>query len=163
MMMGVSVNRLESSVFYNTEEPEVIDTRFGKIALQKQSPITFARGLLGMPDKFHFFLTDFPSAKLGKFKLLQSLDDYALSFITLPLPLQNDIITSDDLAHACNELGISVENMVALLIVTVHRMAGKTTLSVNARAPLLIDTSMKLAAQYVFSSDRYKVQHTITV
>ena len=160
-MMGAAVNRLESSVFFKTDEPEVIDTRFGKITLQKNSSITFARGLLGMPDKFHFFLTEFPSEKLRRFKLLQSLDDYGLTFITLPLNLNNDIITADDLSHACKELKIAVENLVTLLIVSVQRLPGKTMISANARAPLLIDTSMRLAAQYVFPTDRYQVQHTI--
>lgn len=163
MMMGVAVNRLESSVFFNTEEPEVIDTRFGKIALQKKNPLTFPRGLLGMPDKFHFFLTEFPSSKLHQFKLLQSLDDYDLSFITLPLTLQNSIILAEDLTHACKELNIAVENLVALLIVSVHRTPDRTILSVNARAPLLIDSYMRLAAQYVFPTDRYTVQHPFTM
>lgn len=121
-MMRVSVNRLDSSVFYKSEEPEVIDTRFGKIALQKNSPITFQRGLLGMPQSFHFFLTEFPSEKLGRFKLLQSLDDYNLSFITLPLPLQNDVILAEDLTRACTELKIVPENLVTLVIVSVQRL-----------------------------------------
>jgi len=162
MMMGVAVNRLESSVFFKTDEPEVIDTRFGKITLQKNNAIAFPRGLLGMPNRFHFFLTDFPSTKLQRFKLLQSLDDYGLSFITLPINLQNDIIMAEDLTHACAELKIAPENLVTLLIVSVQRLPGKTVISANARAPLLIDTSMRLAAQYVFPTDRYQVQHLIT-
>ena len=162
MMMGASVNRLESKVFFGTDEPEVVDTRFGKITLQKQNPIAFPRGMLGMPDKFHFFLTDFPSEKLYKFKLLQCLDDYAFSFITLPLSLQNGIFTPEDIATACHELRLKVENVVILLVVSVHRTPGKVSLSVNARAPLLIDSSTRIAAQHVFQSDKYKVQHYIT-
>jgi flagellar assembly factor FliW len=163
MMMGAAVNRLESSVFFKTDEPEVIDTRFGKIALQKSNPITFPRGLLGMPDKFHFFLTEFPNEKLHKFKLMQCLDDYNLSFITLPLTLQNDIVMAEDLTQGCKELGMNVESLVTLLIVSVQRTPGKTQVSVNARAPLLIDTSSRLAAQYVFTTDRYLVQQPISV
>jgi len=163
MMMGAAVNRLESSVFFGTDEPEVIDTRFGKISLQKQNSITFPRGLLGMPERFHFFLTEFPSEKLRRFKLLQSLDDHALSFITLPLALQNGIIAAEDLSRAAQELGMDVGSIATLLIVSVHRTAAKTLLSVNARAPLIVDSSMRLAAQYVFPSDRYQVQHYITV
>jgi flagellar assembly factor FliW len=47
-------------------------------------------------------------------------------------------------------------------MVSVHRSPVKTQISVNARAPLLIDTSAMLAAQYVFPTDRYQVQHLIT-
>ncbi len=161
-MMGASLTRLESSAFMTTDEPEVIDTRFGKITLHKNNPIVFPRGLLGMPDKFHFFLTEFPSEKLRRFKLLQCLDDYNLSFITLPLSLQNGIIASEDLSAASRELDIKVENLALLLIVSVHRTPQKVSLSVNARAPLLIDSSARLAAQYVFQSEKYKVQHYIT-
>ncbi len=164
MMMGmrVSVNQLDSRVFLGTDEPDVIDTRFGKVVLQKNNPIVFPRGLLGMPDKFHFFLTEFPSEKLEKFKLLQCLDDYALSFITLPLDVHNGIITTEDLSLACTELGIAKESLAVLLIVTVHRTPSKVTLSVNARAPVLIDSSARIAVQHVFQSDKYKVQHVIS-
>jgi flagellar assembly factor FliW len=162
MIMGLSVNRLESSVFFGTEEPEVIETRFGKITLRKDKAIAFPRGLSGMPDKFSFFITEFPSDKLRRFKMLQSLDDYGLSFITLPLDLQNGIIAAEDLSQACKELNIKVESLAILLIVSVHRSPQKVSLSVNARAPILIDSSMRLAAQHVFQSEKYKVQHYIT-
>ncbi len=143
-------------------DEETIDTRFGKIALKKDNPIIFPQGLLGMPDKANFFLAEFPSEKLRQFKLMQCLDDYSLTFITLPLDVENAIITKDDLTHACKDLDIPVTELAVLLIVSVHRSATSVTLSVNARAPLLIDAKRKLAAQYVFPHDRYKVQHTIS-
>lgn len=163
MLVGVAVNRIESRVFLGTEQPEVIDTRFGKVALRKDKPIIFPRGLLGMPDKFHFFLTDFPNDKLSRFKLLQCLDDYSLSFITLPIDLHNGVIATEDLVEACVDLDIKKENLAALLLVSVHRSVSGGSLSVNARAPLMIDSSARLAAQYVFQSDKYKVQHTIAL
>lgn len=145
-----------------TGEQDVIDTRFGKITLKKENPIVFPQGLLGMPDKCSFFLTEFPSEKLKQFKLFQCLDDFGLTFITLPLDMENAIITKEDLATACKDLDIPSGELAILLIVSVHRSATTVTLSVNARAPLLIDTKRMLAAQYVFPHDRYKVQHTIT-
>jgi flagellar assembly factor FliW len=145
-----------------TDETDVIDTRFGKIALKKDNPIVFPQGLLGMPDKSNFFLTEFPSEKLRQFKLFQCLDDYSLTFITLPLETDNAIITKEDLATACKDIDLPIADVAVLLIVSVHRSATAVTLSVNARAPLLIDSKRLLAAQYVFPHDRYKVQHTIT-
>ena len=68
----------------DSSDNEVIDTRFGKVTIDKAKPVIFPKGLLGLPNKFHFSLTEFPSEKLRQFKLLQSQDDYALSFITLP-------------------------------------------------------------------------------
>lgn len=162
MRMGASVNRLESSVFFGTEAPEVVDTRFGRITLQRHNPIIFPRGLLGMPDRFRFFLTDFPGNHMSRFKLLQSLDDYSLSFITLPIGIQNDLVLAEDITAACRELEIDVNHLALLLIVSVHRAPGKVTLSVNARAPIFINSNMRLAAQHVFQSDKYLVQQPIT-
>jgi flagellar assembly factor FliW len=162
MFIGTSVSRVENKLLFSADESETIDTRFGKITVKKDNPIVFSRGLLGIPNKFNFFLTEFVSDKLRKFKLLQSLDDYNLSFITLPLDLQNGILLDQDLISAANELNIAVENLAILVIVSVHRMPSKIILSVNARAPLLVDSASRLATQYVFQSDKYKVQHIIT-
>lgn len=166
MMMGASVSQLDKMVFLDNaadmDAYERIQTRFGEIALRTDNAISFPRGLLGMPNKHKFFITNFPSAKLQKFKLLQSLDDYGLSFITLPVGLTNGIIAAEDLTAACKDLGIKMENLVALLIVSVHRSPDRVSISVNARAPLLIDSGLMLAAQYVFQTDKYKVQHYIT-
>lgn len=166
MMMGTYVSQLEKMVFLDndlSQVPEVIDTRFGKITLRRDAAVSFPRGLLGMPAKRNFFVTDFPSEKLSKFKLLQCLDDYNLSFITLPLAVtsHNGIIAPEDIKLACADLGIRPENLMVLLVTSVHRSPENVTISVNARAPLLIDTSLKLAAQYVFHNEKYSVQHYI--
>ena len=169
MMIGASVNHKGKALFPVTESSiseidatEIIETRFGKIGLQKQNSFCFTNGLLGMPDKRDFFLTDFPNEKLRKFKLMQSLDDIALSFITLPLSLSNEIISTEDLSIACNELGLALDEAVILLMVSVHRTASKVTISVNARAPLFINATTRDAAQYVFMTEKYSVQHFIS-
>jgi flagellar assembly factor FliW len=143
------------------EEPETIDTRFGTVRLNREHPVIFPRGLLGLPNRLNYCLCEFPGEKLSRFKLLQSLDDMSLSFIALPVEINNAIFAMEDIITACDDLGIPVQDAALLLIVSVHRAATGVTLSVNARAPLLIDTRKGLAAQYVFTSDKYKVQHAI--
>lgn len=141
---------------------EVVDTRFGPVTISRHAPINFPRGPLGMPDKTSFCLAEFPSEKMRRFKLLQSLDDLKLSFITLPLEINNPIINSDDIAASAKELGIELKNLGLLAIVSVHRSPNAVKLSVNARAPLFIDTAAKTAVQHVFVADKYLVQHYIT-
>lgn len=143
--------------------PEVIDTRFGKVTIYRKNPIVFPNGLLGMPDKFEYCLTKLPSEKLARFKLLQSLDDQALSFITLPLEVDNPIIDREDLAVACKDLEIRMEELSLLLIVTVHRLPTGVKLSVNARAPVCVNTPRRVANQYVFHNNKYNIQHMITL
>jgi flagellar assembly factor FliW len=125
--------------------------------------VVFPNGLLGFPDKFQYCLTTFPSQKLAKFKLLQSLDDAELSFITLPLTPDNKIIAREDVDAACRDLDIPVQDLTLLLIVTVHRMGDHVRLSVNARAPLFIHAEKRIAAQYVFHNPKYDIQHMITL
>ena len=140
---------------------ETVKSRFGDVTIDTSKRLTFPRGLLGMPDRFNFALANFPSEKMQQFKMLQSLDDQALSFITLPVDLQNAIISPDDLRSAMVDLQIPESSLVVLLIVSVHRSPEQVRLSVNARAPLFIDAERKIGAQYVFQSDAYKVQHML--
>lgn len=140
---------------------ETIKSRFGDITVETERAVVFPRGLLGVPDKFNFVLANFPSAKMQQFTLFQSLDDLGLSFITLPLEVNNNIIASDDIRRAGQDLQIAEANLVTLLIVSVHRGLDQVKLSVNARAPLFIDSQRKAGIQYVFPQDHYKVQHML--
>lgn len=141
---------------------EKIASRFGAITVDKAKAILFPVGILGMPEMHHFVLTDFPNPKLKQFKLLQSLDDHELSFITLPMDLDNTILDRADIDNACRDMEIAPEDLAVALIVSVHRGMTNVQLSVNARAPIFIDTHRQAAAQYVFTSSKYKVQHFIT-
>ena len=91
-----------------SEQEQELDTRFGRIAIQPRQSIYFPTGLLGMPDSNNFCLTHFPSEKMARFKLLQSLDDVALSFITLPIDLENPIIERADLEQAAGDVEMSI-------------------------------------------------------
>jgi flagellar assembly factor FliW len=140
---------------------EKIETRFGTVEITRKNPLVFEHGLLGVPNSNLYVLADFPSQNLGIFKLLQSLDAPELSFITLPLELENAIIERADLEKAASDIGIAAENMAVLLIVSVHRTPSEVKLSVNARAPILIDVTNRYCMQYVFQHSRYKVQHLL--
>lgn len=140
---------------------ETIRSRFGDITVDTGKSILFQRGLLGMPDKTNFVIANFPSEKMEQFKLLQSLDEAATSFITLPLDISNPIIAADDLRSAAHELQIAEDNLAVLLVVTVHRTPTQIRLSVNARAPLLLDAGRRVGVQYVIPREIYKIQHML--
>lgn len=145
----------------DSETAQTISSRFGEITVDAGKAVVFPHGLLGLPDKLNFALATFPSDKMKQFMLLQSLDEHALSFITLPLAVENPIVAAADIQGVARELGIAEANLGLLLIVSVHRQPTQVKLSVNARAPIFIDTQLKLGAQYVFQHDRYNVQHML--
>lgn len=140
---------------------QAVQSRFGQIIADLSKTVTFPRGLLGIPNRSRFVLANFPSEKMQQFTLLQSLEDHALSFITLPLPFDNSIIAAADLRQVTADLRVADEDLALLLIVSVHRSVADVKLSVNARAPLLIDSVAKVGVQYVFQSDKYNVQHML--
>ena len=86
---------------------ETIKSRFGEITVDTSKAVSFPRGLLGMPDKRSFALAPFPSPKMQQFTLLQSLDEKALAFITLPIPMENAIVAAKDLRLAAQDLQIA--------------------------------------------------------
>lgn len=144
-------------------ESEEVESRFGRITIYPRQPIFFPTGLLGIPDKQQFCLAHFPSEKMGRFKLLQSLEDLSLSFITLPVDLNNPIVERADLEQAAADLEMPVDEVAVLLIVTVHRESGVAKLSVNARAPVLMHASKRIAAQYVFPHTKYQIRQPLTL
>lgn len=148
----------EATVKTGTED---IDTRFGKVTISHDNPIAFPKGMLGMADMRSYCLLKFPVEKFARFKMLQSLDDYNLSFITLPIQVNNEIIAANDLQEAANDLGIKMQDLSLLLVVSVHRDVDHVKLSVNARAPIFIDVRKRTAEQIVLRNSNYQVRHMV--
>ncbi len=140
---------------------EEIDTRFGKVTISHDRPVSFPKGMLGMADMRSYCLTEFPVEKFARFRLLQSLDDYNLSFITLPLAVKNTIIDEHDVKETAKDLGIATEHLSLLLVVSVHRDVNQVRLSVNARAPVFVDSNARVAEQIVLRNNKYHVRHML--
>ena len=154
----LSQNALAASAPDSSE----IDSRFGKVTIYPRQPITFTNGMLGMPDKLRYCLTRFPSPKMARFKLLQSLDDMALSFITLPIEVNNPLVDAADIQQAARDLDIPMVELALLLVVSVHRETGVARLSVNARAPIFMHAQKRTAAQYVFPNGKYQIRQPLS-
>ena len=157
---------ISSSHAINKEKPQTrsIKTRFGTIEVEPEKGISFPHGLLGLPEQLGFFLSDFPRKNMDHFKLLQSLDDDELCFLTIPTECKNIFVKQEDIHEACQILEYEPELTLVLFIVSTHRSSeeGPTQLSINAKAPILIDTAKKTAMQYVFHNSHYEIQHMIT-
>lgn len=161
MHMTQHTTNLSASPVPELPTTQKIDSRFGPVMINTRNRIVFSRGLLGMPERKHYALTNFPSEKMQQFKLLQSLDDNQLSFITLPIDIDNAIIQKDDILMACQALNIALADLALLLVVSVYRTPETTRITVNARAPIFLDAEKKWGVQHVFPNSKYKVQHVI--
>jgi hypothetical protein len=88
-----------------------IESRFGHILVNYDEKIFMEKGVLGMPDKQFFSVLSFPVRKFDQFQLFQSLEETALSFIVLPVELQNDVIEEKDMREAVADIGMQLEHV----------------------------------------------------
>jgi flagellar assembly factor FliW len=138
-----------------------INSRFGEVTVDTSKAIFFPKGLYGMPENLSFGLVKFPSEKFANFSVLQCLNDYSLSFVVLPTGIKNTFVDENDMLEACTSNNISQENLGVLFIVSVQRTPEKTSLTVNAKAPILIDTTNQTGLQHILISPKYNVKHEI--
>jgi flagellar assembly factor FliW len=139
----------------------VIESRFGTLTIHPHATILFPQGLLGFGDCRDFALADLPNGKQPQFKALQCLTDANLAFLVAPLPSDSSAIDHADVEEACQSLSIAQEDLAIVLIVTVRRDDDGAHVSVNLRAPVLIDTRRRVARQYVLPNNKYEIRHKL--
>ena len=168
----------ESGAEQSNAHQEIINSRFGPVAIFPDRAVNFASGLFGMPEESLFCvgrLTD-PSIFFhtygAEFFILQSLTNNNLSFIMLPIDVGSDNppIPADapqykphDLTELYANTGFSADTSVLFCIATVykHNESGDKFLTVNAKAPIISDTLTMTGLQYVIPSGRYQIRHHI--
>jgi flagellar assembly factor FliW len=143
------------------EDSVTVDTQFGPMTFRKDTILTFPNGLLGFGGVSEFALANLPDPALGNFKLMQALDGSALGFLVLPLDALPDHIHEDDLNVAFEALAIKKEDGLVLLIVTVRKTAEATMLTVNLRAPIIIDAATRRGFQHVSQNSAYPIQYEL--
>jgi len=143
------------------DQSVTIETRFGALVFDRENAIYMPRGLMGYADYRDFGITDMPDPRLDQFKLLQSFSEPSLSFAVAPLAMENGLVEACDIADACRMLSVAFENAAVLLIVATRRIANKTQVSVNLRAPVIIDSASRTGWQHVLGNSRYPVRHVI--
>lgn len=139
------------------EEQITIESRFGPVTIDLDTAVFFPHGLLGLPDNLHFVLTEIPQDGMNNFRLLQCINDHSLSFVVLPIDVDNSLIEKEDLEECCQAAQIAVEDLLVLLIVTVQRVPGNVRITANVRAPVIVDVRDKAAMQYVFPNNKYHI------
>jgi len=139
----------------------IVDSRFGSLAISRNSILDFPHGLLGFGDFHSFGIADLSDPRYAQFKVLQCLEDHQLAFLVLPLDPNTGFIDRTDLDIACDSLVVALDDLVILLVVTVRKAEQGASVTANLRAPLLIDGTTRIGNQYVLSSERYPVRFQI--
>jgi flagellar assembly factor FliW len=137
----------------------IVTTRFGEIDIDESKIIDMRGGILGFEHlkKYVLHIKD----DNNPFWWFQSLDDGAIAFVVInPYSAKTDyepLISDNDVRLL--EIKES-EDVVLLAIVTICQ--DPFSVSVNLRAPIIINAKKKIAKQIVLEDATYPVQYYLT-
>jgi flagellar assembly factor FliW len=138
-----------------------IDTRFGRFAYSRANAITMPQGVLGFSSFHEFVLLTLPDTRFAQFRLLQCVSEPALSFLVVPGRPERCGIDRADVDEATTACGVACRDAAFLLIVTIRKTEGKVDMTVNMRAPIVLDLRRQVAQQYVLSNSRYSIRNRL--
>lgn len=140
--------------------PVSLDTRFGTITVEADQRLTMPAGMPGFDGRREFALVDFPDQRFSRFRLLQSIEDKSLSFITLPADEADVPMADEDCAELARAVGAE-EAVELFFVVTLRGADNGVAVSANLRAPVVVDGRRRVARQVVLSNPAYAVRHLL--
>lgn len=133
---------------------------FGEIEIGEEKIVTIEQGIIGFPNLNHFTLI-FDSEKEEKSGImwLQSLDDGEVAIpVLVPTELMPEYnpTVNNELLEGLGSL--TPENIYVLVTVTVPKDI--RSISVNLKAPIIVNTDTNRGCQLIVEDD-YEVRHNI--
>jgi len=142
-----------------TKQMMITTKLFGEIEVDESKKITFVQGIVGFPDLKDFLLIH-DSDSEGGIRWMQSIQEPAFA-----MPVIDPLVVSPDY-NPCIEdellkpLGdVAEENTLVLVTITVPHEIEKMT--VNLKAPIVINGENRKANQIIVDDDKYLVKFPI--
>jgi flagellar assembly factor FliW len=136
----------------------IITTRFGEIDVDESKVIHMRGSVIGFEHLEQFVLQK--NDENNPFWWFQSIEDGAIAFVVMnPFFAKADyepVIEDDDIKLLDIEC---VEDVVMLAIVTIRQ--NPFSVSVNLRAPIVINAKKKIAKQIVLEDSSYPIQYCL--
>ena len=132
--------------------------RFGQLNIDSADIIEIPHGMIGFPDQKKFCLVDPGDETLILW--LQSIDEPTLAFPLLePKIIRNDYIARLS-ANEMRELALeSLSGAAVFSVLTIP--ADVTQMTVNLKAPLVINLKNRIARQVVLQENDYSIKHNM--
>lgn len=138
----------------------IISTRhFGQIEVTEEKILTFEDGIPAFESVKKFILIDNEN-KESLFRWLQCVDEPSLAFTVVnPFVLKQDYdISLDDETINTLEIEKPEDVLIYAIVVVPEDM---TQISMNLKAPVIINTKNNKGAQVILDTDKYSVRHYI--
>lgn len=133
---------------------------FGEITINEEKLITFEKGIIGFPYMKRFLLIHDEEKSDSAISWLQSIEeeDFAMPVID-PLKVMEDYnpVVEDELLKELGEL--IPEETIVFVTITVPKEIEKMT--VNLKAPIIINADNKKAEQLIIEDEKYVVKYPI--
>ncbi len=136
-------------------------TRFGDIDIDEGRIIRMKDGMLGFEQLRRYVLI--PQDRETPFMWFQSVDDGSLAFVVIhsfAVKPDYEPVISDDDVRILEIESLAQEDLVLLSVVTIRPDPFKVT--VNLRAPIVVNSKKMLAKQIVLTEGDYEVQYPLT-
>ncbi|HHT89255.1 MAG TPA: flagellar assembly protein FliW [Clostridiales bacterium] len=134
---------------------------FGEVDLNEDKIINFDQGILGFEDnKKYAIIYDNESGERPDITWLQNLEEPALAIpVISPFIIKPDYNPTVEDAQLSSLGELTPENLVVLVSVTVPNDIKK--ISVNLKAPFVINADTKKGCQVIADNADYEVKHYI--
>lgn len=133
---------------------------FGEVDLPEEKIITFERGLIGLADYKKFTILYDCEKENSNISWLQSVEEPTLALpVVKPWIIKEDYnpIVEDELLSHIGEL--TEENLVILVTMTVPEQIEQ--MSVNLKAPIIVNADTRKGAQIICENNDYEVKYKI--
>ena len=139
----------------------ILKTRlFDEIAVDDEKIIHFSGGIVGFPDLRNFALVHEDEKSKGNIGFLLSIEEPAFTIpVVDPLLIMPDYNpkVEDDLLTAIGCL----DSQEMLVLVTITVPSDITKMSINLKAPIIINAAEKKGCQIIVEEDAYLVKYPI--
>jgi len=134
---------------------------FGEVLIDDAKILTFPSGIVGFPDLKKFALIhNSAKDKVSSVHWLQSIDEPAFAMPVLDPLLVEEDYNPDVEYELLKPLGdLNPEEMLVLVTLTVPKDI--KLMSVNLRAPIVVNSENRLACQIILDGEQYAVKHPI--
>ena len=139
---------------------EVATRDYGIVEIDESAIIRFEEGIIGFESYHDYVLLD-SSDEPSPFRSLQSIEDSSLAFMLLdPFTVRPDyeVEISEDAAAL---LSIADNEDIAIFAIVVVPDNIKM-MSINLKAPIIINARVNKGAQYIVDKAEYSVRHYLT-
>lgn len=136
---------------------EILSPVHGKITYNEDEIINFEKSIPGFNGVQRFILKEIADTS---FKLLQSIDDVNIGFVVISPFEVEDKYEINLSKEVIKTLAIKEATDVLLYsLVTLNSKVEKIT--VNLKAPIVININNKKAEQFIIDKEKYKIKHPL--